>query len=324
MLYLVYGDQNAMIKSRVNKIIKERLDFVDEFNYVRYDINDDVLFNVIEEANSTPLGYDRKVIVLYNCWFLVPSRGKNKAEIDQDLAKLIKYLNSPNESTDIIFTINKAVLDEKSDIVKLIKEKGKTFQLLSPAKNDFSSYIRDYFKKTYDAKIDPDAIYELANRIQGNLDLFINEAQKLYLYSGDHIRYEDVSLMVNKPLEENAFEIFNKLLGKNNQDAISIFKDLRIANVEPVTLISLLANQFRLLWQIIYLMRKGNKAQEISSILNIKEIRAKIMMKNAYIMTAEAIEEVIENLFLLDYKIKSGQVDRFYAFELFLIKFKTE
>lgn len=323
MLYLVYGDQSVMIKNRLKKIAKERLDFLDEINYARYDASETLVQDIVDEANLTPLGYERKMVVLENCYFLSNSRTKNKADGDQNFSVLIKYLQKPNEATDLIFTVNSTTIDEKNDITKLIKENGKVFQLLSIDKKDWDTYVYKYFTESLNVKIDRDAISELSNRVQGDLNMFINEAQKLALYK-DHITYEDVCLLVSAPLEENAFGIFNYLLAKDNKSAISLFRDLQVNNVEPITLISMLGNQFRLLWQIVYLTKQGKTVEEIASILQIKDIRVKIMKRNAFTMSMEDLKDVLDELQDLDIKIKSGLVDRFYAFELFLIKFKVK
>lgn len=323
MLYLVYGDQRAMIKNRLKKIVKERLEFADEVNYVKYDASEISLFEVIDEANRIPLGYERKLIVLENCYFLSLTRTKTKIDNDQALASLVKYLNKPNESTDLVFVLNSQTIDEKNDIVRLIKENGKTFQLMTIEKKDWDEYVYKYFTESLQTKIDRDAAHELTLRVQGDLELFTIEAQKLALYT-PHVTYEDVCLLITEPLEENAFEIFNHLLNKKNQDAISLFRDLRVSNVEPVTLISMLANQFRLLWQVIFLHKQGKTSDEIATILNIKEVRVRIIKRNVYTMSMDMLQKVLDDLFELDFKIKSGQVDRFYAFELFLINFKFE
>lgn len=323
MLYLVYGDQSVMIKNRLKKIAKERLDFLDEINYVKYDANETLVQDIVDEANLTPLGYERKIVVLENCYFLSNSRTKNKVDGDQNFSVLIKYLQKPNEATDLIFTVNSTTIDEKNDITRIIKENGKVFQLLSIDKKDWDTYVYKYFTESLNVKIDRDAISELSNRVQGDLNMFINEAQKLALYK-DHITYEDVCLLVSAPLEENAFGIFNYLLAKDNKKAISLFRDLQVNNVEPITLISMLGNQFRLLWQIVYLTKQGKTVEEIASILQIKDIRVKIMKRNAFTMSMEDLKDVLDSLQDLDIKIKSGLVDRFYAFELFLIKFKIK
>ena len=130
--------------------------------------------------------------------------------------------------------------------------------------------------------------------------------------------------MVVRPLEDNTFLIFNYLITGKNADAVKLFRDLRVSNVEPVTLISMLGNQFRLLDQVYYLFKNGRTDEEIAKELNIKPIRAQILRKNTGLVSEKAIHRTLKELFDLDLQIKSGLVDRFYAFELFLINFKRK
>ena len=53
--------------------------------------------------------------------------------------------------------------------------------------------------------------------------------------------------MVTRPLEENAFLLFNYLLDGKNIEAVSLYRDLKSSNAKPETLIPMIANQFRLL-----------------------------------------------------------------------------
>jgi DNA polymerase-3 subunit delta len=107
-------------------------------------------------------------------------------------------------------------------------------------------------------------------------------------------------------------------------DALQLFRDLRVSNVEPVTLISMLANQFRLLNQVVFLSKEGLVNEDIAKQLGIKPIRVQILRKNVFSISEKTIEKTLDNLFNLDLQIKSGQVDRFYVFELFLINFKRK
>lgn len=323
MIYLIYGQQSVMIKNRLNKIVKERLDFVDAMNFVKFDMNYALIQDVILEASYMPLGYEHKLIVAEDCYFLKKIKGKNKNDDKQDFASLISFLKQPNENCDLVLTLNDESVDEKSDLYKLIAEKGKIFQLLSVGKNDWNTYIYKYFNETLHIKIDNDAIVELANRINGDLNIFLNEANKLSLYDS-HITYDDVCRLVSKPLDENAFEIFNHLMNKKNDEAIKIFKNLLVDGVEPVTLISMLGNQFRLLWQIAFLHKSSLTSQEIADKLKIKEVRVRILKKYMYMMTLDDLLETLDRLYNLDYQIKSGQIDRFIGFELFLINFQIK
>ena len=128
--------------------------------------------------------------------------------------------------------------------------------------------------------------------------------------------------MVTRPLEENAFLLFNYLIDNKNMEAVTLYRDLKNSNVEPVTLINMIANQFRLLNRVSYLARHGYDQDGIASELNINPIRAKILKKNSMVVSQKSITRTLEDLYQLDLNIKSGLVDRFYSFELFLINFK--
>ena len=183
--------------------------------------------------------------------------------------------------------------------------------------------VRRYCLENAGLRIDNDAINELADRTNGDVALLQTSVAKLALFT-DHVTYDDVIMMVVRPLDDNAFVIFNHLIQGKNELAVKLFRDLRVTNVEPVTLISMLGNQFRLLNQVMYLSRSGMNDEDIAKELNIKPIRAQILRKNTFSVSEKAIHRALQDLFELDLQIKSGQVDRFYVFELFLINFKRK
>ena len=112
------------------------------------------------------------------------------------------------------------------------------------------------------------------------------------------------------------------LEGKNG-NALRIYRDLRVKGAEPVSLITTLANQFRMFSMVSYLTKNNYSIKGISEELNINEVRAKIISRQVYNMKDSALKRTFDELYNLDFQIKSGQVDRFYAFELFLANFKV-
>ena len=323
MVYLIYGNQTPSIKSRIKKIVKENMPDNDEMNLVKFDASNVLIQEIVDEANYLPLGYDHKIVIADNCYFLLKSKPKNKIESDQSYGELMNFLLHPSDECDLILTVPSLAISTTNDIYKQIKEVGKIIEIPDLDQNGWKDGVRRYCLENAKLKIDNDALYELADRTAGDVALLQNSVAKLSLYT-DHVRYEDVVLMVTRPLEDNTFLIFNYLITGKNGDAIKLFKDLRVNNIEPVTLISMLANQFRLLNQVFYLFKNGRTDEEIAKELNIKPIRAQILRKNTALVSEKAIHKTLKDLFELDLQIKSGQVDRFYAFELFLINFKRK
>lgn len=321
MIYLIYGTQVASIKTREGKIVNSILSTKDDFNYIKIDSTLITVQEIVDECSYIPLGYDKKVVSVSNCYFLNKPKEKNKIEKEQDYKKFIKYLNNPNPSCDLILSIETHSIDTNSEIYKIINSSGKIFKINEPTKEEYSLYITRYFNEKLGVKISKEAVKELAERTGGDLTNFQNNAKKLALYSSN-ITFDDVCLMVSRPLEENSYLIFNHLMNKRNDLALKVYKDLRVGNVEPVTLISNLANHFRILHEVMYLAKNKFPSNEIASQLSINPYRAEILRKNAYAISESRLKDILEELFLLDYNIKSGQVDRLYAFELFLINFK--
>ena len=70
------------------------------------------------------------------------------------------------------------------------------------------------------------------------------------------------------------------------------------------------------------LAKHGYDNDGIATELNINPIRAKILRKNSMVISQKRINQTLEDLYQLDLQIKSGLVDRFYSFEIFLINFK--
>ncbi len=325
MIYFIYGNQGPTVKSQIRKIGESFLngEKPDDLNFIKLDGNNFLVQDAIDECQYVALGYEKKVVSLENCYFLLKPKPKNKLDSDQDYDKLLSFIKSGGiEESLLILSVTSSSIDEKSSLIKALKEKAKVVEITDPDEKGWNEYVKAIATKK-GINIDRDALTELANRTSGDVGLFTNSLKVLTLYT-DHIRYEDVCLMVTKPLEDNAFMLFNLLLDGKNGEAINLFRDLRVNNVEPVTLISQLSNQFRLLNQIYYLNKKRYSKEDIASELKIKPGRVFILSRFLPLLSESTLHKTLEDLYNLDLDIKSGQVDRYYAFEMFLLKFKTQ
>ncbi len=319
MLYLLFGPQGMILEKQCKKIIKDNLEVIDDFHVIKFMADEVTIQDIVFEADQTSLTGERKAIIVYHPYFLSSSKTKEKIESLQDYKVLMEYLESPNTFTDLIFVLEADKLNERSEIVKLLKVKAKVIEAKEITKDEWPRFIQQYFQKL-NVSIDPDATSELAVRVEGDAMRFVNEAKKLALYT-DHITYDDIQTMVARPLEENAFLIYDCLLKKDKSKAISIYRDLLVEGSEPVQLVGMLANQFRLLSEVSYLSTQYSSNNEIARILGVHEYRVKLSRDHLRRITYKKILKKIDELYQLDLDIKSGVVDRFFAFEMFLIRF---
>ena len=182
-------------------------------------------------------------------------------------------------------------------------------------------YAENKFKKA-GVNISGEAIDLLIERCSGDVSQFENEFIKLKNYSND-ITLNDVKKIVFEPLNDNNFEILNSLVNGKYSKALKVYRDLKIMNVEPTTLISMLVTQLKFYDQVFYLYNE--KKIDISSIskeLKTSDKRIYYITKNVTNLNGRNISNLIHQLYLLDLKIKTGQIDRFFGFEMFILNFQ--
>ena len=321
MVYFIYGNQSIRIKSQLKAMVKKTLDKTDELNFGRFDFGQTPIFEILDDASSLPLGYEHKMVVVDNCLFMGKDKFKDKLNKPENYEELKQTIIGKDPNLDLVLLLSTSDVDKKNEFYKLIEEYGQIIYIEDPDVKKWPEVCKKYFDNL-GVTIDYLALKEFSDRTSGDYAALSSNGQKLALYT-NNIKLEDVNLMVTRPLEDNTFQIFNYLLNKDNSSAIGLFRDLKVSNVEPVVLISQLATQFRLLGEVLYLANCGMNNDAIAEELKIKPIRVQIMRKYQFSCSLNSIRRTLDSLFELDRQIKSGLVDRYFAFELFLINFKN-
>lgn len=322
MIYVIFGQQYPVIKKRVKKIIQANLtEPSDDFNTVYFNARTTTVQNIVLDARSLPLGSDHKIIVVENPYFLVSPKEKVNIEKEQNYDKLKEFIANGSEYCDMIFMVIAKSIDTKSEIVKLLQKHAKIQEEVSLTPDQLIAQGEKFFAK-YDAKISNDALKELVSRVDGDLGLFMNEAEKLALFS-KNITIKDVRKMTSMKLEQNAFQIADNLIHNKIDEALKTYYDLRLFKEEPVRLIALLATQFRTLSEVAYLSTEKNMNQEqIAKTIGIHPYRVKLALQNLRNINYSQVLKIINELYILDSSIKKGEIDPYLGFELFMIKFK--
>ena len=314
MNYIIFGELYPLIRKNLNKILKDHLGKVDDFNVAKIDFDESSLEEIEYESSSLPLGYEKKAVVVENATFLT------KDVTEKDEKKVLDILQNSSEDIALVFILRNLSVNKNGKIYKFIEESGRILEIMNISKEEWPIYIRKYFKNK-NITITSEAINELALRVEGDLTRFLNEADKLSLYKSS-ISLADVQLMISKPLEDDAFQMSNALFRGDNSAAIAIYRDLKKLGQKFVeTLIPMLASQFRFISDVCFLDTNGLEIDEIAKELNVSSIRVKMALKNSRNISRRQIAGALDKLYFLDLQIKSGQIDRSYGLELFLINF---
>ena len=320
MVYLIYGEQYPTVKKHLNKLKHQILgDEIDEFSFVSLSCKTTLIQDIVSEANKPALFSSRKMIVASEPYFLTTSKERVDIEKHQDYDVLKKYLQNPSEYSDLVFILEGTNISTRNELYKLINKHGKITLVEQMSQAQFAAVAGQYFQKA-NVKIEQSALDELVFRCGLDLSKFLMEANKLCLYSS-HITLKDVETLVSLKPEQNAFAIAENLMKGNIKKALKIYYDLRILKEEPVRLIALMASQFRIITEVGFLLEEGGSKESIATSLGIHPYRVQLAINNLNYLSYRRGQLVLDYLYDLEYKIKSGQVSPYYGFEMFLLNF---
>ena len=310
MIYLLYGEFESEKDKYINKLISDnKIDTKIIYNYKETKIED-----VIEECSYTDLFGNKKMVILNDAIFLT-----GKETLESDL--LNKYLDSPNENIILVFKVDCDKLDERKKLVKLIKSKSvvKEFKILDD--KNIREYISNYFKEL-DFKIDSMSINEITNRLSGNTKVIDSELEKLYLYklNEKNINIDDVKNVVTVYNENEVFKLVDAVVKKDKKKIFDIYKNLLINKEEPIMILTLLANQFRLMYQCKVLYEKGINYKEIATKLKEHPYRVQVSVNNSFNISKKEIKRILVMLAKTDLDIKSGVFVKEKALESFFLE----
>ena len=131
---------------------------------------------------------------------------------------------------------------------------------------------------------------------------------------------KDIIQMVQKPLDDNVYQLIEAVIKKDKKGTFACYNDLKIINLQPSYLVSLLISKFQELYNVQVLTKSGLNQNDISNLFNVSSGRAYYMIKNAKSISINEIKNNLEYLNKLEYEIKSGKVDQALGLELYFLR----
>ena len=304
MLYLLYGTKEYLVQNEIKKITKN----FENLNISRYDLNNNLIQNIINDCITISLFSEKKIVICENANMFTGTTSKDSEIIEE-------YLNNPNPDTTLIFTVNNEKIDERKKITKLIKKNGivKSFNENENAMQIIKRELKDY-------QIDNSLINLLIDRVGDNRQILEKELEKIKIYKDNNvITKEDILNVVTKKIDTNTFTLLDCIVKNNKNKALEIYYELIKLNEEPIKIITMLANQFRIMYQSKELLKKGLSEKDIATTLKIHPYRVKLAIQNGRKYSSGLLLQYISDLADMDINIKTGQTDKNLALELFIL-----
>lgn len=313
MNYILYGEEHFLIRQEIDKIVDRFVTFEKSMNTIYFDATKVSMEEIIADAQTLPFFSEYKVVIVSNANFLTAND-----DCGTNLELLEKYIDQPNESTIFILSCNATKLDNRKKLVKKLvtKCKVKQFNVLNDIER--SQFVSEQIKQRK-MSFSKDALKEFYYRIGYSPSRIMSELDKLEMFNNT-IEKDDVILMIQRPLDDNVFDIFNSLLTHDFKRVFAYWKDFEAQNIDPIALVAMLASQYRFMHQVKILQQQGNNKKEIAQILSAHPYRVEKTLGHCRMRSEKEISKTLNDLAHLDQQMKLGKIDKKIGFELFLIQ----
>lgn len=319
--YLIWGTEELLIEKLLSSF-NERMKKEDEDpnNIIHFNLNDTPIDDVIHEAESFPFFGQQKLLIVHDSYIF--SGKKAPAGMTHTIEKLEAYVKDPSDFSVIVFLAPYEKLDKRKKITKTMLKSAETIEVNPASGKETKVYIQEFFKERGFA-VENEPLDLLLRLTDYNLSLAMREAEKLamYLYGESVITTDAIEKLVSKSLEQNIFDLNERLLNKNVKEAIELYQDLLTQKEDPIKILALMISQFRLLIQVKILKNKGYQQSDIASILKVHPYRVKLAGQKEKQFTQSALSKAHHLLITADYEVKTGKVNPELQVELFIWQF---
>ncbi|KKO51277.1 DNA polymerase III subunit delta [Paenibacillus sp. DMB20] len=319
-VYLLYGSEKYQMNEFAALLEAQLLSKEDrDFALIHMDLSETPIQVVVEEAETVPFMVPRKLIFVRDVSLF--TAGKENGKVEHRIEALLDYMENPAEYSVIVFMVNQEKLDERKKVVKAVKKAGTALAFLPLGGEDLLKWVEQQASKQ-SCTFARGAAEALIRNAGTSLQTLAGEVDKLCLYagSGGTVDEATVDQLVARSTEQNVFALVEDIANLRLDKALSIFYELLKQREEPIKIAALITRQFRIILQVKMLSRQSYSQQQIASQLGLHPYAVKIAGEQAKKFETTKLENILNYLGDLDYKMKSGGVDKVLGLELFLLR----
>jgi len=305
--YLLESFDSLSLKEEIKNIIN-KTNFQDiEINH--YDLEEQELNEVLEDLDTYGLFSTKKIIVVNNIDSI------NIDNIKKEYDHLINYLQNSNPDNLLILTSRK--LNNTKKITKDLKKYTTYKKIELNSENYIKNELKDY-------KLESGVIKKLMQDCLDDITKIHNECEKLknYKYDTKEIKLKDIDDLIIKKqgdITGLTFDFIRFLAEKDKTNMLKTYKELEKNNIEPISILGLLASQLRIIYQVKVLANKNLSNIEIAETLNEKPYRIQKTKELINYYTEEELLKLMQKLADIDLNMKTTDINSKFLLEIFII-----
>ena len=276
----------------------------------RYRLTETPIEQILKEARALPFLAEAQIFVLQNADAL------KQAKIEM----VENYFQNPFPSS--FFIIEAESLEKNHSFWDLARKNGLAVILDEKEKKSASSRLIRETLKQAGKTISPQAMAKLEQHMGEAPALLDSVLKQLINYTGDQKEITEamVDVFEEKWEEVDVFRFSEAVVGQKVDAALVLFRKLlQDDESDLISLIGLLHWQIRRLWLAKSLLEEGRSESVVFKKCKVYPKQAPFFMRQLKSLSLQRLEQLLEGLFYLDWKVKTGELQGEPALEAWII-----
>ncbi len=217
---------------------------------------------------------------------------------------LLAYLAQPNPNACLVLTTLSRKGQEK--VEEAVSRHGEVVTFPALGDRTLPKWLLERVK-SHGKQLSLQAAHYLLEQVGDDLNCLEREIEKLCLYVGERTKIEpkDLEETVSVQRSFTVFELMRYVGQKKTDKALSSLRNLSLSGQHPLAILSLLARQIRVLWQVSDGIHRGLSLSQISKEAGVHPYAMKDYAQQAPALTHEDLLAAHVAIRKADVRIKS-------------------
>lgn len=307
--YLLYGEEQYLIRQYRDKIIKAAVPEGDTMNFTTFSGEGMNPKEIIDLSETLPFFADSRLILIEDSGFF-----KKSPE------ELAEYFAEVPQTTRFLF-VEKEV-DKRSKLYKALTKMGNAVEFKQQTDEILSRWVGSRIKKE-GKNITRDAYNLFIQKTGTDMENIDKELEKLICYCLDKeiIEPADVEAVTTEQISNKIFEMVDAISTHQQKKALELYYDLLALKEPPMRILFLITRQFQILLTVKVMTNKGFGNKDIASKAGCPEWAVKKYQRQARSYSVEQLRGALEQGGSYEEAVKTGKMNDQMAVELFLVEY---
>lgn len=307
-VYLLYGTEDYLKRLYKEKLKDAMLDGSDSMNYTYFEGKGIDLNQVMEISETLPFFFERRLVIIEN------------SDLFKSANNFGDYVKRMPETTHIVFVEKE--IDKRNKLYKIVKEKGTISEMNGMNEKNLILWMVSILNHN-NKKATQNTLLYLLNKVGADMDLLVQELEKLICYVGEKevIETYDMDAICTNQITGKIFQMIEAIGLKKQVQALQLYRDLLTLREKPMSILYLITRHFNLLWQIKELEKEGYPTSDISQKTKVPPFAVKKYISQANSFTTQALKNMIGVCIETEEQVKTGRMSDQMGVELLIVSF---